>query len=172
MTYAFCSTLDTARLCNEAYQSCEWIQTDDPTDCDMPTEEPTYEPTVRPTPDGCCAGWTDQTRGFCHQIETEDECSGFEVCFWILTDDVSVCAPPTEDPTAAPSRSPLIGYTGCCTTDNPQAWADCSVLEDENGCNVFTGAECYWFATTDPEECPVPGCCRIRPETFPPFEAG
>ena len=131
-TSTFCGALDTEDECDTA-EVCDWMVTDDPTDCELATEVPSGGPSVEPstaqpsgvptaTPsawiEGCCSGIDNIDDSWCAQFEDGPSCEANPQCWWIdggmrleaHNDGVNLTAQspavsPT-DPAAFPSQIP------------------------------------------------------------------
>ena len=173
--YFFCITLNEME-CDYAVESCEWIVTDDISDCGPPTLEPTT-PSPTYSEEGCCRGETPQTDTFCSGFETGDFCETASVCTWYSSEeDCERTFPPSETPPPAPTHA----GDGCCIGVDPMSWGFCVTQITENHC---TGADvCSWIIPGDESECEPPteaptleptlnptypeGCCAgLRPMT-------
>merc|ERR1719230_792075 len=146
---------------------CEFLVTDDPSDCEMTTTE-TPTTTVMP---GCCAGTSMASAEKCNAITEQDKCNNRAACsfieFGVLEEDC------TFEPTQPPEDP------GCCY-GNPDAayskrWmescktfateAECLMLENDDGekrCTFeplgeYEDCETVWPTTTTTTE--EVGCC-------------
>merc|ERR1719295_928264 len=153
-TNTFCSAMDDNKRACDANSNCEFIVTDDPSECELTTTTAPPSPTY--SVEGCCTGYSARTFSFCNEFESGAECESAGVCSWIEGDDPEECSPPTEPPSFTEPPAPTYGGSGCCTGNSPRTWSFCSSVENEAMC--VEAAECTWIATEDPysDECQPP----------------
>merc|ERR1719481_1386720 len=149
-------------------QGCTFLETDDPSDCDVTTTEtPTTTAEV-----GCCRGDSAKTNDMCNSRLTREQCERSSSCHFIVDGDVDdECQfPPTEEP-----EEP-----GCCYVNPAGAyskrWQDtctgyftereCLFNVDDSGMtrcvfepmNEYMDCEALWPTTTETPTDPA-GCC-------------
>merc|ERR1712087_160596 len=140
---------------------CEFLETEDPSDCDMTTTTPapTTSTTPSPTVGGCCGSNVSQRKfDMCNAKDAQNECERSAECFWVIGDDAQ-CDPPVFT-TVTPSTVP----PGCCRGSSYKAQDKCFGLADENAC---VRKSCEWVVTNDFDDCEittttssvVEGCC-------------
>merc|ERR1712087_770049 len=131
-------------------KGCEFVETDDFSDCDITTTE---TPTTTVTP-GCCKGTSRTSNDACNAIEDPDQCDRRSSCtfiaFGILEEDCVF--PPTEPPSEP----------GCCY-GNPdiaysKRWMDqCKKFGTEEECLMLTNDDgeprCYFKPLGEYEDC-------------------
>merc|ERR1719204_1744282 len=153
-------------------QGCNWMETDDPSDCEMTTTEtPTTTEEV-----GCCKGDSMKSNEKCNLKLTIDKCQRSSSCHWITDGDVLVDC--VWDPTEPPEEP------GCCYINPEQAYNNkyqetCVGFYTEPECLMLIHegiSRCTWEAksenydcsmlwpttttTTDSPTTSTPGCCR------------
>merc|ERR1740123_193437 len=163
---AKCVGLDSEDMCGR--KGCEWVTTDDFSDCDLTTTTTTTTTTTAEP--GCCAGDSARTTERCNKMDTDDKCSRSSSCNWVPFGDVEIeCAAP------ATTTEP-----GCCY-GNPDAayskkWMEsCVAFYTERDCLLLTNGDgdyrCAWEALGEGYDCAqlwpttttateAPGCCR------------
>ena len=141
--YYFCISLLTEFECDRAAESCEWLVTEDPSDCLPPSNEPTVEPTPGPsyTEEGCCKGNSTQSNTFCSGFAAGESCETAAVCTWIS--DEEECADTTETPSVEPTASPSEWIDGCCTGIEMIDDSFCSQFFDGPSCEA--NPQCWWI---------------------------
>jgi len=131
-------------------KGCEFVVTDDFSDCDITTTE---TPTTTVTP-GCCKGTSRTSNDACNAIEDPDQCDRRSSCtfiaFGILEEDCVF--PPTEPPSEP----------GCCY-GNPdiaysKRWMEqCKKFGTEEECLMLTNDDgeprCYFEPLGEYEDC-------------------
>merc|ERR1719376_1491734 len=71
-TNSFCAGMnDNGRACDAA-ANCEWIVTDDPSECELTTTTAAPAPTY--SEEGCCTGYSPRTFSFCSGFDNGAEC--------------------------------------------------------------------------------------------------
>merc|ERR1719203_1874919 len=155
-TFERCFAIDNNDQCTRR-SSCHWIETEDPTECHVPSTT---------TAPGCCYISPEQDAGSiwfdnCIAFYTEGECTrpsdkmGRERCFWTETEEDELCSDlfTTASPTSAPSYS-----VGCCKPLKASVAAVCEAADHMDKCN--RNKNCEWMETTDFSQCEVQGCCK------------
>jgi len=150
-------------------KQCEWVETDDESDCELTTTKTPTTTTTTEEP-GCCAGDSAKSNPKCNAKPSQDKCERSSSCYWLVTDEPSDCElPPTT------SEEP-----GCCY-GNPDAayskkWMDtCTGYYTQRECLQLTDDDgsyrCHWESKADEYDCSqlwpttttttvAPGCCR------------
>merc|ERR1719447_630891 len=163
-TFSFCSGYTNGDRC-EAAGVCSWIPTNDPEECQPPTDPPSFTNPPAPTTgnEGCCTGNSPRTWSYCGTIEEELICVMADECTWHETDDPDSeqCQPPTTDPTPSPTPRPTPDTNGCCsgTAYDPNTWTFCAGIDNDVACEA--AAVCDWNAGDDAD---------CTPPTSPPSE--
>ena len=152
-------------------KGCNWLETEDPTECEMTTTE-TPTTTVMP---GCCRGESMAANDKCNSIEDNDKCNARSSCtfvnFGVLEEDcVFEATAPPEEPGCC-YGNPDIAYSKrwmeSCKTFGTEA--ECLMLTDGDGASRCTfepmgeyeDCETVWPTTTaTPTTTVLPGCCR------------
>merc|ERR1719232_38816 len=150
-------------------KGCEFIETDDFSDCDITTTE---TPTTTVTP-GCCKGTSRTSNDACNAIEDPDQCDRRSSCTFIAFGNIAVdCVfPPTEPPSEP----------GCCYGNPDIAYSarwmeECKKFGTEEECLMLTNGDgeprCVFEPLGEYEDCetvwptttttssPAPGCCK------------
>merc|ERR1719203_1174949 len=143
-------------------KGCEWVVTDDPTDCVITTATPTTTTTTTAAP-GCCYGDSYKANDKCAKAVAQDKCEG-KGCTWLVTDEPADCVLTTTTTTTT-TTTPA---PGCCAGDSQAENERCnakdtrSMCERSSSCHWQSGADvtCAWEATTTV----TPGCCFGNPE--------
>ena len=127
-------------------KECEWVVTDDRSDCIMTTTSTT---TTTKGP-GCCTSDEWRAADKCLVSEDEAHCERMAKCYWIETEDMNDCV--LASTTATP---------GCCTANDYKSNDECSASSEQTQCERMS--QCQWIETEDPNECLMtttePGCC-------------
>ena len=155
---SYCAGLnENSRACDAAAQ-CDWIVTDDPSECEL-TEPPAETTTPAPSysVEGCCTGYSPRTFSFCNGFTNGADCEMAGVCSGIATSDPEECEPPTEPPSYTEPPAPTYGGKGCCAGNSPRTWSFCGTLSDDEAM-CHEAEECTWIPTEDPysDECQPP----------------
>jgi len=150
-------------------KECEWVETDDATDCVLTTETPTTSTTTTEAP-GCCKADSAKRQDMCDLKETSSKCERSSSCHWMQGDDPALCEHPQ---TEAPEEP------GCCY-GNPDAayskrWMEsCTAFYTERDCLLLSNgdgeARCAWESLGEGYDCSQlwpttttttqePGCC-------------
>ena len=144
--WTYCSIILDANECLEEDDVCEWLETEDPMDCVIPT--PSGGPTLSPSEEsGCCTGSILGTSPFCITLINSEDCLDPElgdVCTWIVTEDPSECdLRTTETPSGEPTSTPSAWIEGCCSgIDNiDDSWC----AQFENGPDCEANPQCWWI---------------------------
>jgi len=148
-------------------KDCEWIITDDFTDCELTTTTTTTT-TTTPAP-GCCKADSARHQGMCDMKDTESKCDRSSSCHWVVSDDPMACVvlqTTTQEP-------------GCCYGNPDVAYSarwmeSCKTFFTQRDCEMLTNgdgeARCVWEALGDGYDCAQlwpttttttvePGCC-------------
>jgi len=148
-------------------KDCEWVETEDESECVLTTETPTTTTTTTEAP-GCCKADSAKHQGLCDMKQTSSKCGRSSSCHWIES----------ADPTACDIEETTTEIPGCCY-GNPDAayskrWMescktfftqrDCQMLENGDGVarcvfeELGDGYDCaqLWPTTSTTLE---PGCC-------------
>jgi len=147
-------------------KGCAWMETEDPTDCELTTTKTVTTETAV----GCCKGDSAKFNLVCNARDSQQTCDRSSSCHWIADGDVDVdCAVDSTTISA-----------GCCF-GNPNAayskrWMDsCTGYFTERECLMLTSDEgdnrCAWEDLSEGYDCAqlwpttttttaVPGCCR------------
>merc|ERR1719361_2331868 len=135
---------------------CSFLETDDPTDCEMTT---TKTPTTTVEP-GCCYGDGVKENAMCATKDGLDQCERSGKCEFRAGEDADCELPTTTTETPEP---------GCCKGDTKAANERCVLMSTPADCERSTrcdwnhgeDADCTWVETTEPV---VPGCCYGNPD--------
>merc|ERR1719242_418122 len=148
-----------------ADQGCNWLETENPEDCELTTTE---TPTTTIVP-GCCDSDNAKKFDMCNAKESQDKGERSSSCHWNGGAD-AICAPPTTtiepgccygNPDAAYSKRWMEACTGFFTE------RDCLLLNDGEGTNY-----CHWEALNEGYDCSLlwptttststepAGCCK------------
>merc|ERR1712087_682454 len=129
---------------------CEFLVTDDPSDCEMTT---TDTPTTTQTP-GCCKGTSGASNENCNAIDDMERCNRRTTCEFIAFGILDIdCVMPFTEPPAEP---------GCCY-GNPdiaysKRWMEqCKTFGTELECLMLTNDDgeprCYFEPLGEYEDC-------------------
>jgi len=131
----------------EAKSACEWIETNDPSECTDDDSEEDYDA-------GCCAGDSERASKRCNTKDSQTACDRMSSCHWIVTDDAADCDWYGQ-------MDAMETASGCCYATNinslafradlcQQYWNDdeCMTSYDANGLN-----NCQWRTTDDDVDC-------------------
>merc|ERR1719334_2490238 len=80
---ARCDMMTSEDTC-ESRSACEWIETNDPSECSDDDSGDDYEA-------GCCAGASERASTRCNKKDTQTACDRLSSCHWIVTDDAADC---------------------------------------------------------------------------------
>merc|ERR1719249_151861 len=143
---ARCDKMTSEDTC-AAKSACEWIETDDPSECTDDDSEEDYDA-------GCCAGDSERASKRCNPKDSQTACDRMSSCHWILTDDSADCDWYGQ-------MDAMETASGCCYATNVQSLAfradlcqqywnedECMVSYDANGRN-----NCQWRPTDDDVDC-------------------
>merc|ERR1712013_324999 len=145
---AKCVGLEDAIAC--ARKDCEWILTDDASDCELTTTSTTTTTTTEAP--GCCKADSAKRQEMCDLKETASKCDRSSSCTWMAGDDPALCEH-AQTTTIVP---------GCCY-GNPDAayskrWMEsCVEFDTERDCEMLTNGEgvarCVWEALGEGYDC-------------------
>merc|ERR1719300_7592 len=143
---ARCEMMTSEDTC-ESRSACEWMETNDPSECSDDDSGDDYEA-------GCCAGDSERASTRCNKKDTQTACDRLSSCHWIVTDDAADC-----DWYGA--MDAMETESGCCYATSVQSLAfradlcqqywnndDCMASYDAEGTN-----NCRWRATDDDVDC-------------------
>jgi len=157
-----CFGVEDQTLCER--KSCEWVVTDDASDCELTTTTEEPEP-------GCCMGDSKNANERCVLLATPMDCERSTRCNWNHGEDADCTWPETPEPE----------MPGCCFGNPDLAFSArwmtaCVNFFAEDACLKLTNGDgeprCQWQVTGDADyDCELlwpttststlaPGCCR------------
>merc|ERR1719361_1325530 len=71
-------------------KDCEWVETDDPSVCEMTTTS-TSSTSTTSSPPGCCKADSARHQGLCAMKLTSSKCDRSSSCHWLESEDPSAC---------------------------------------------------------------------------------
>merc|ERR1719244_2332202 len=90
---AKCVGLEDVIACER--KDCEWVETEDPSECIMTTTTTTTTTTTAAP--GCCKADSPKRQDMCDLKDTQSKCDRSSSCTWLFGDDPSLCEHPTTE---------------------------------------------------------------------------